>query len=270
MVMPRHGIRACLSDFLLLFLLMAVIVLAGQNILAPVFAQEVTSSDIALSIPFIGNPAEGTLVCVTQTGYEECQRPYDSSMYGVVSSNPAAVLGSSEATDSATVVTRGRSKVRVSATNGPIRAGDVVTSSTIQGVAQRATRNGYVLGRALEDYTPGNSEDQSLILISLAITANTSFSDSRSNLLEMVRQALEAPTLTPLASLRYLLAFAIAILAFTLGFIYFGRVTKAGVEAVGRNPMASKTIGATIALHIILNIVILFVGLALSYLILVL
>jgi hypothetical protein len=73
----------------------------------------------------------------------------------------------------------------------------------------------------------------------------------------------------PLESLRYLLAFIIAIVSFGLGFLYFGRVIKTGVEAIGRNPLASRTIQATIFVNIVITIVIVGTGLALAALILI-
>ena len=46
----------------------------------------------------------------------------------------------------------GRVPVKISAENGPISAGDPLTSSTIPGVAAKATRAGRVIGIALEPY----------------------------------------------------------------------------------------------------------------------
>ena len=60
------------------------------------------------------------------------------------------------------------------------------------------------------------------------------------------------------------------IMGFGLGFIYFGRIAKAGVEAIGRNPLASRTITSGLVLHILLTIVIVGAGLGIGYLILVL
>jgi F0F1-type ATP synthase membrane subunit c/vacuolar-type H+-ATPase subunit K len=73
-----------------------------------------------------------------------------------------------------------------------------------------------------------------------------------------------------LASLRYLLAFLIAIIAFVLGFIYFGRVVRVGIEAIGRNPLARRMIQITMLFNILITIVIVLAGLLIAYLILVL
>jgi F-type H+-transporting ATPase subunit c len=61
-------------------------------------------------------------------------------------------------------------------------------------------------------------------------------------LIAVAKQSASAPFFEPLASLRYILATFVVILSFALGFIYFGRVAHAGVEAIGRNPEAASKI----------------------------
>jgi F0F1-type ATP synthase membrane subunit c/vacuolar-type H+-ATPase subunit K len=52
--------------------------------------------------------------------------------------------------------------------------------------------------------------------------------------------------------------------------IYFGKASRAGIEAVGRNPLAKRVIQLTVVMNIVLTIVIVLVGLAIAYLILIL
>ena len=91
-----------------------------------------------------------------------------------------------------------------------------------------------------------------------------------SNLLTFIREGISVPLFEPLESLRYLLAFLIVIIAFSVGLIYFGRVAKSGVEAVGRNPLARRMIEISVILHVALTIAIILIGLAIAYLILIL
>jgi hypothetical protein len=238
----------------------------------PVFAQsdpDITSSDIGAVIPIDEKTELGEVICIDRTGYRKCSSAYDSAMYGIITTNPAAVIGT-HGDNEVTIASRGKAKVKVTAANGPIKVGDLITSSTIAGTAQLAKRNGYVLGTSLEDFSPSDSNQTGLVTVSLALNSVASFSDAKNNLLETIKQALSAPTLTPLASLRYMMAFAITVISFTLGFVYFGRVTKTGVEAIGRNPLASRIITAAMGVHIVLTIAIVGGGLLLSYLILVL
>jgi hypothetical protein len=53
------------------------------------------------------------------------------------------------------VALAGRVPVEASAVNGPIRAGDLLTTSATPGVAMRATRPGPVIGMALDGLRAG-------------------------------------------------------------------------------------------------------------------
>src|SRR4030067_923966 len=85
-----------------------------------------------------------------------------------------------------------------------------------------------------------------------AIVATT----ARGNLIETLRQGLLAPTLAPLASLRYLLAILVAMTSFILGFVYFGRVAKGGGEAIGRDQFARRGISIGVDLYLVLTFLI--------------
>lgn len=226
-------------------------------------AQE-TTSGYAVPVPFEGEVLAGDVICATNEGYKKCDFAYDTGIYGVVVEDPAVSI-TTDADDQVMVVTSGNAPVRVNNAGGAILEGDLVTSSTEAGIAQKADRAGYVLGTALESY---GSDTVSTIYVSLNVHPSNAFTDSRSNLLETLRQGLVAPLLTPLAALRYILAAVVIITSFILGFIYFGRVAKSGVEAVGRNPLASRKIELTVLLHIILTIVIGLAGFGIAYLIL--
>ncbi len=247
----------------------AAIIKLTNNI--PRAQAQISSSDLAVSIPINQTLPEGSVVCINQAGFKACDIGFDAGMYGVVTSTPAAALiPAVTLQNTQLVVNRGKTVVRVSTQNGKIAAGDLLTSSSTAGVAQRANQNGYVLGVALEPYDSANPKTVGTIIASINVFQTTSFTDVKNNLIYVIKQALASPTLTPLASLRYVLAFTIALVAFVLGFMYFGRVTKAGVEAIGRNPLAGRMIEFTVIFHIALTAIIVLVGLAIAYLILIL
>jgi hypothetical protein len=81
--------------------------------------------------------------------------PYASTLLGVVSDTAAFVGNAREtdATDSARIIVGliGQMNVNVSTVSGTIKAGDLLTSSSIAGIAQKATRPGMTLGIAMED-----------------------------------------------------------------------------------------------------------------------
>ena len=133
-------------------------------------------------------------------------------------------------------------------------------------MAQLASKNGYVLGTALEDFSEGSGAIQ--VVVDIHPATGTSKSTS-SNLIQFIREGLAVPVFEPLESFRYLLAAIMVIIAFTLGLAYFGRSSRAGIEAIGRNPLARRVIQFTTLLNVLLTIVIVVVGLTVAYFILI-
>lgn len=147
-----------------------------------------------------------------------------------------------------------------------LKKGNFITSSNTEGLVQLASKNGYVLGTALEDSDGQTGVIQAVINIHPASGMSKSTS---SNLIQFIRDGLTVPIFEPLESFRYLLAGIMVIIAFTLGLLYFGRSSRAGIEAIGRNPLAKNTIQFTTVLNVLLTIVIVGVGLLVAYFILI-
>ena len=80
---------------------------------------------------------------------EKSQKSYDSSIIGIVSSyaGQEKPYGFYQP-----IALTGRVPVKVSLENGPIAAGDPLTSSSTPGVAMKAAASGYVIGKALESF----------------------------------------------------------------------------------------------------------------------
>lgn len=213
------------------------------------------------------NVSEGDIITFTSDGYKKSTIAYDSHVYGVVTDNPQVVLESTDASNAHAVISFGKVYVKVSNENGNIQAGDLITTSKTPGVGQKANDSGYVLGTALESFsgdTPG------IILVVLNIGFNSRATTVSSNLIQNLKLALSAPEVSPVNALRYILAAAIVIIGFVFGIGFFGRVSASGVEAIGRNPLASKLIMLSMLFHLSLSLVIILVGIAIAYLILVL
>ncbi|PWU23331.1 hypothetical protein C5B42_03335 [Candidatus Cerribacteria bacterium 'Amazon FNV 2010 28 9'] len=77
--------------------------------------------------------------------------PYDTKLFGVVSTNAGVSLGEAGSMERK-VALAGRVPVKVNLENGSISIGDPLTSSSTPGQAMKATKNGYIIGRALENY----------------------------------------------------------------------------------------------------------------------
>ncbi len=243
--------------FLFIFFLAAI---------TPVRAQT-AGQGVAVSVVVSGEAVDGDVVCSEGGEVKACASAYDAGIYGVYVAEPALWIENLSQTEAKSIMTSGRAYVRVSDKNGQIKKGDYVTSSEVGGVGQKAIKSGYVLGTALEDAEGPESK----ILVAIAAKqAFVTLQNKGGNLLEVIKDAILSPTLTPLASLRYILAAIIASAAFILGFWYFGRVAKSGVEAVGRNPLAGRLIQFSVILNLLLTALIMGSGLLIAYLILVL
>lgn len=230
-----------------------------------------TSSGLSISTTIIDEEAiDGNIIASTTNGYGLSKIAYDPNTFGILTENPSLYIQDINNPSQKPVITSGKAYVLVAAINGEIKVNDVITSSSIPGVGQKANKNGFVLGNALEAYNNSDPKAVGKILVMIKPYYNTSFGNVRTNLLETIRNAFDPSPLSQLTSLRYILAFIIAILSFIIGFVYFGRIARSGIEALGRNPLASKTIQLNIILNLILMIAIIIVGLALAYLILVL
>jgi hypothetical protein len=252
-------------------LIVSIFFLAILGILSPTltYAQN-TSVGTALSIPITDkNVKDGDIIVSTPKGYALTTAAYDLNIYGVYTESPAIFIQNTSDAQGKPVTTSGKADVMVSSINGDIKANDFITTSTIIGVGQKATRNGMILGTALQSYSNPNKSAIGKISVAVNPRFNSAFIDSKDNVLEILRNS-DPRALTQLTSLRYLLAAAIAIVSFVVGFVYFGRITSRGVEAMGRNPLASRTIQINLVANLFLMILIIVVGLGISYMILVL
>lgn len=94
---------------------------------------------------------------------------YQKNVIGVYSTSPGLLVGgqtilgggSNLGDNKIPVALSGRVPVKVSDENGPIQAGDYLTSSSTPGVAMKATKVGPVIGQALESFAPFVSESGS-------------------------------------------------------------------------------------------------------------
>jgi hypothetical protein len=133
--------------------------------------------DVAEWVPSTQKLAAGTVVIVDAGGNNRVlasTSAYDTGVAGVVSAQPGLTLGEA-GEGKALVATTGRVKVRVDASRAPIRAGDLLVTSDVEGVAMRSEpvslggvsmhRPGTIIGKALEPLAKGTGEI--LVLLSL-------------------------------------------------------------------------------------------------------
>jgi Peptidase_G2, IMC autoproteolytic cleavage domain len=136
-----------------------------------------TYQDVAEWVPSTQKLSAGTVVVLdtNKTNHVLAStKPYDTGVAGVVSETPGLILGQGSA-EKLKVATTGRVKVRVDATIAPIKVGDLLVTSGVEGVAMKSTpvdlggvqihRPGTIIGKALEPLDKGTGEI--LVLLSL-------------------------------------------------------------------------------------------------------
>jgi F0F1-type ATP synthase membrane subunit c/vacuolar-type H+-ATPase subunit K len=213
---------------------------------------------------------DGSIVIFTDKGYKLSDKAYDPTSYGIVTLAPAVTLEtpSPDAKNQFYVIRSGKAYVGVSSSNGSIKKNDLITTSKTKGIGQKSSQDGYVVGTALEDYSSNDTKKIGKILVSLNFAFHSGNTTLRSNLFDNFNLALSAPFLSPSATLRYILAGICVVISFGLGMGYFGRVTRSGVEALGRNPLAGRVILISVIINLVLTLATMIVGLGVAYLIL--
>ncbi len=227
------------------------------------------SYEEAVSVPVaVGVGKVGDIMSYVDSQYVLSSKAYDTNVSGVVVENPAVSFEDRYLKSSVLITSVGEVLVNVSNKFGDIKEGDYITTSDIAGVGVKATESGQVIGVALEDYSTTVSEDIGQIYVMLDI--KTSFVDKsmNKNLFDTLKNSLTSPFMTPIESLRYLLAIAVVFASFVIGFTSFGKITGTSVEALGRNPLAGSTIRKVIFFNFAMTFIIMAIGLGIAYLIL--
>jgi hypothetical protein len=238
-------------------------------IVSPVKAENM-SLGTAMSISLADkNSNEGDIIVATSQGYKKATQAYDPLMFGVVSKNPAVYLEDANIPNSTAIITSGKAYIRVSTINGPIKTGDYITSSTLTGIGQKATENGYSIGSAEENYLEKDPKKIGKVLVTLNPHFVQLTNNLTRNFFEGIKLGMASSLLTPLGALRYIVSGFLAILSFYMGFRYFGHTSRTGVEAIGRNPLATKAILLSIVMNVSITVAIMFFGVAIAYIILV-
>lgn len=133
--------------------------------------------DVAEWVPSTQKLSAGTVVVLDKSETNHVlasTKAYDTAVAGVVSDSPGVILGVG-GENKLKVATTGRVKVKVDATRAPIRVGDLLVTSEVEGVAMRSVevnlggvklhRPGTIIGKALEPLASGT--DEILVLLSL-------------------------------------------------------------------------------------------------------
>lgn len=211
---------------------------------------------------------DGNVVSSSENGAVLSTIPYDGHVLGVVARDAAILIQSSEVTEGIPVVSNGQVYILVSSKEGPIKKGNLLTTGTIPGVAVKASKSGYVLGTALEDYDDSDPQKTEKIVVELDLHYFNSKPTFPGSLSDIFKIALLPTKEGPSPLFKYIIAALVVLGSFAFGFLTFGRTAAKGVEALGRNPAAKGVIHLGIIFNVSIVIVIVLSGLAVAFLIL--
>ena len=112
-------------------------------------------------------------------------KAYESQIIGIVSESPNQVLGEGlpdQFSNSIPVALVGRVPVKVSLENGTIKVGDFLTSSSIPGVAMKATKRGQIVGKALDNFDGGTANGEQVKIGKVMTFVNLTWYDPAINI----------------------------------------------------------------------------------------
>jgi hypothetical protein len=131
---------------------------------------ETNSGDVAEFMRVTGDVTPGTVLVIGKGGVlQPSATAYDTHVAGIVSTQPGVSLGTKEAGNpgEALIAVAGKVPCNVDASNGPITEGDLLTTSSRQGYAMKATdpKIGTVLGKAMGTLGSGTGTIEVLVTL---------------------------------------------------------------------------------------------------------
>lgn len=209
------------------------------------------------------------IIGTSKTGFYVTKSEYDATIYGVIAQIPAITFIDRDDYESKhQVVTNGNALVQVTASNGPISEGDPITSSGKKGIGMKASRPGIIVGTALEAFNPDDLNRVGTINVKVEVRY-FSYDQSNQSIFDVFKISLfTAANEQPPVFFKYFTAGLIVIGSILLGFYFFGKVAAKGVDALGRNPLASKMIQIGIIINVIITVATIASGLIIAIIIL--
>lgn len=209
------------------------------------------------------------IIGTSKSGFYLTKEEYDTNIYGVVAQIPAITfVDTDDYADKQQVITSGNAILTVTAANGPIQEGDPITSSGKKGIGMKAAKPGMIIGTALEAFNPDDLSRTGKINIKVEVRY-FSYSETNDSILDVFKISLfTAANEQPPVFFKYFTSGLIVIGSTLLGFYFFGRVAAKGVDALGRNPMASRMIQFGIIINVIITVATIASGLIIAIIIL--
>lgn len=237
-----------------------------------------------------GNVQKGMIVMIDAKDSKKVQplsKKKDVSMLGVaVAPNDTVVsLGMEASMAHVYVASTGKYETLVSTQNGPIKAGDLISISAIDGIGMKAdSGQGTILGKAVSVFNGQQNVSGTMQLDTSAGKRNIAIglavvdiSISRNPLAVSVtgppvptflKKAGDTVSGKPVSTVRLYASLAILLVVLFLSSnILYGGI-RSSIHAIGRNPLAKKSIVRGLIQVIVTGLIVLVIGLFSVYLLL--
>jgi hypothetical protein len=250
----------------------------------------VSAQAVTQSYGVTGSIQKGMIVMLDSkntNNVEPLTNKKDSAMQGVVvsASDSAVTLSGDGSTNQVYVATTGKYNVLVSNQNGPIKAGDIISISALDGIGMKAdTTQSVILGKALEAFngtnhvsgttqlttsTGSTNVSLGLIQVNIGISHNPlAASGTDGQVPSFLRKAADAIAGKPVGAPRIYIGLAILLATFIIaGSLLYGGV-RSSMVAIGRNPLARGSVLRGLFQVMFIGLIIFVVGLLAIYLLL--
>lgn len=201
------------------------------------------------------NVLDGYIVATEGDKFIITNEAYQKNMIGVVNKSAAIEIRFGTNPNNYPVSTSGQGYILVTLANGNISKGDYITSSPIEGVGMKATAiPGPIIGVALEDAS--NPDETTITKVRVNIQKDYNV-EPLFGIANITNNNFFSNTTD---AYKYIMGGAVLLISLLFSFLYFGKLSLKGVEALGRNPLASRRIQAGIIFNVILAVSICLIG----------
>ncbi len=232
---------------------------------------------------------KGMIVKVSKTNTNKVEAVTQNDVediFGVViSSGDATVTLSNPGVNQTYVATSGRYDVLVSTQNGAIKPGDYITISSLAGVGMKAaSAQSLVLGKAITPFNGGSDTETTATLngsngkvtvklghvqVDVSVAHNPLYEkQDQAGVPKVLSKAAQLVTNRPVSAFRIYASLAVigASLLIAGSILYAG--VRTGMTAVGRNPLAKKTIFRSLIQVTLMSLIVFVIGVFAVYLLL--
>lgn len=266
-------------------------IMAGTGALGLLVAPVVASAQaVTQAYGVTGSIQKGMIVMLdpkNSNNVEPLTNKKDNAMQGVIvsASESAVSLSGDGSTDQVYVANGGKYDVLVSTQNGPIKAGDILSISALDGIGMKAdSHESLILGKALQSFDGTNNVSGTTRLATSTGTKNVSIglvqadiSISHNPLSQaggdtavpgFLRHIASSIAGHPVTASRIYIGLAVFLITvFVAASLLYGGV-RSSLTAIGRNPLAKGSVLRGMFQVLSVGLIIFVVGLVAIYLIL--